>query len=424
MRAVIFSFILIWPLGVRATSCDSILKPVLGSKLGTCQKLTKKERSCLAGHSLNRFTFVKRVDEKSIEEEENSGFHVKAQCIINLASLASLGTLHISAPMQEDVLRYVNRIKGLHTIIFDETNTKDVHMAKFRPPSGLRRLSFKDKFITDKSLKSIGKCKKLTHLDLSGTEITGRGFYHLSGLTSLESLAVRELPLEDAAWAVIGKMRTLRILDANHSGLNDASFMKLTGLSHLRTLKIAGADLSSASCKLLAAFPLLTHLQMSGSSVTDAAMIHLAAISGLTYLDLSSKTLTDKGLAYLSRLAGIKTLLVHAPKVKGTALASMASLPISKLAIHLNDVGCSNMGTMKLKRLAVTGAVTEYCLEQIAKISNLEALTLKNTAITDSGLLKLRAHPTIRRLTISGGKISASGIAALKKQLPRLKTTP
>ena len=63
------------------------------------------------------------------------------------------------------------------------------------------------------------------------------------------------------------------------------------------------------------------------------------------------------------------------------------------------------------------GSCTDEGLKEVAKLQNLEGLTLHNTQITDEGLKEVAKLQKLRYLDLSYTRITGAGVAKLKKAL-------
>ena len=76
-----------------------------------------------------------------------------------------------------------------------------------------------------------------------------------------------------------------------------------------------------------------------------------------------------------------------------------------------------------LMGLTIVGSnITDIGLEEIAKLSKLEELSLLALPqLTDDGLKKLSKMTNLRSLKLQGTQISSEGVEKLKQQLPELE---
>jgi Leucine-rich repeat (LRR) protein len=235
---------------------------------------------------------------------------------------------------------------------------------------------------TDNDVELLAQIKTIRKLDLSFTYVTDRGVKHLLQLRQLE-----DLNLDTAEF------------------LTDASMATLRGSTALRKLKVRGVD------------------------ITDAGMPYVGAMTGLRSLDLSYTMLGDVGLENLPALSELEELKLGGNMITGLNLNFLKLLPKLK-RLSLNGVQRRNAGACWTPR------ITDLDLETISLLSGLEELDLgvgiglgmggKPAApgggncrltgglqITDLGLVKLSKLKGLKRLNVSGAKLTPSGLKVL-----------
>jgi hypothetical protein len=139
-------------------------------------------------------------------------------------------------------------------------------------------------------------------------------------------------------------------------GVNDVVAAKLSGLTQLQSLGISGASITDAGWEFLKHLPHLKKLDLIGLDVSDSTLCHIKDLSNLTHVDLLDIQVTDSGLQYLQ--------------------------------------GLSQLEWLRLQE--------------------------KNPMLTDAGLQHLNTLRHLKYLNIIGGKVTASGVADLKRTLPAL----
>jgi uncharacterized protein (TIGR02996 family) len=88
------------------------------------------------------------------------------------------------------------------------------------------------------------------------------------------------------------------------------------------------------------------------------------------------------------------------------------------------DVFARLSGNRNLRQLDLTGCspVTDATLARFALLTRLRHLELAGSVVTDAGLVHLRGLTALRWLDVrSGGQVSAAGVGALQKDLPRCR---
>jgi internalin A len=152
-------------------------------------------------------------------------------------------------------------------------------------------------------------------------------------------------------------------------------------------------------------------------------------LTGLRSLDLSHTMLGDVGIESLPALAELEELHLGGNRISGINLNFLKLLPKLK-KLSFNGIQRRNAGA------CWTPLLTDLDLDPISLLSGLEELNLGigvslgksgvpppgggncrvtgGIQITDLGLAKLAKLKKLRRLDVSGSKITAEGLAALK----------
>lgn len=139
-------------------------------------------------------------------------------------------------------------------------------------------------------------------------------------------------------------------------GVTDSVAAKLSGLTQLHSLGISRASITDAGWEFLEHLPHLKQLELVGLDVNDSTLCHIKDLSSLTYLDLLDNQVTDSGLQYLQSLSQLEWL----------------------------------------------------------------RLQEENPPLTDAGLQHLKTLSHLKYLNIIGAKVTATGVADLKRTLPAL----
>jgi hypothetical protein len=68
--------------------------------------------------------------------------------------------------------------------------------------------------------------------------------------------------------------------------------------------------------------------------------------------------------------------------------------------------------------------VTDAGLKEVARLKNLQELSLYATRVTDMGLKELAGLTNLRALDLSKAKVTGAGLKELRKALPGCTITP
>jgi len=247
---------------------------------------------------------------------------------------------------------------------------------------------------------------------------------------------VTEVSLE-RTWATdndidfVVELKTVKKLDLSFTYVTDKGIKKLQALQQLEDLTLDTAEfLTDASMAHLRANRALRRLVVRGVDITDAGMPYIGEMTGLRSLDISYTMLGDVGLEHLPSLGELEHLKLGATLITGLNLNFLKLLPKLK-TLSLRGVQRRNAGA------CWTPNVTDLDLETISLLAGLEELDLgvgiglgmggKPAApgggncrltgglrITDLGVAKLAKLKNLRRLDLSGARLTPEGIQVLQ----------
>lgn len=231
------------------------------------------------------------------------------------------------------------------------------------------------------------------------------------------------------------QIKTLKRLDLSFTYVTDLGVQHLQQLPELEDLNLDTVEaLTDAAANYLRANRSLRRLVLRGIDITDVGMPYLAALTGLKSLDLSHTMVGDVGLESLPALSELEDLNLGGTRITGRNLNFLKLLPkLRKLNFggiqHRNGGACW------------TPTIIDLDMDTVGLLSNLEELGLGvgmslgrtgkpvgagnchvtgGIQITDFGVAKLTKLTKLRRLDISGAKVTPGGLKALEK-LPQLE---
>lgn len=198
---------------------------------------------------------------------------------------------------------------------------------------------------------------------------------HLHAFPELQQVSVADWVYEDddlRHFAAIPQLRSF----ANDTMFGNAPPFTGSGLKHL----VMPAK--------------VRRLKLVGKGITDASLAHVSLLSGLRELHIYSDNVTDKGLESLE-LPDLRTLELHASRVRGNGLASLA--------------GMQNMQLLDLGQ----NQIEDEGLAHLAGLRQLKELNLRYNRITDAGLKHLANLKELRRLNLSAENVRGPGVRHL-----------
>lgn len=158
----------------------------------------------------------------------------------------------------ERIERLTSVLAGTGAIINDayriwalDTNLADRHVQELEGWADLRFLMAGSTLISDASIQIICSFRNLTNLCISNTEVTGECIASSDLPTSLKSLGLAGISLDNRAVASVCRCVELNVVNVNHCKLTKESLFVLAALPNLRGLEAIGADSTAESSRML-----------------------------------------------------------------------------------------------------------------------------------------------------------------------------
>jgi hypothetical protein len=242
-------------------------------------------------------------------------------------------------------------------------------------------------------------------IDLSGTQVTGAGLAILAKHTSLRSLRLRDMKVNDAHLSWIGSM------------------------PELRGLELSGTEVTDALLPELAKLGQLTELRMARVKMTRSAAPILAGLHELAILDVSETELAPTTLMQLGSWPKLRTLVIE--KLDLEKLGPVTGIPHGMLMgvdISHAIVGKSGLRILRLfpmvQKLDLEAAkIVDSDLGPLSFLNNLQTVTLSATGVTEQGVKALLSScPQLR--TVQWGREGEKTSSAPKKPIKSRVVSP
>lgn len=267
--------------------------------------------------------------------------------------------------------------------------------------------------------------------DLVAFRIVDVGLAGLKGLPPPDfpfGLSIRGAKVTNGDLPILAPLQQLQALHLAETGITDAGLKELAALTQLRTLSLPSAAITDAGLKELARVPQLQSLNLAATRVTDAGLQDLAGMTRLQSLNLLHTKVTDAGLKHL---AGLKLKTLWVPLDSQTDLGLRHYLAaVDPVALNLNgwrkltDAGVKEVARLhQLQALHLADtAITDAGVNALVALTKLHTLDLSDTAITDIGLSSLAGLDQLHTLSLQYTKLTDAGLSALArlKQLREL----
>lgn len=213
----------------------------------------------------------------------------------------------------------------------------------------------------------------------------------------------------------------------------DQDLDELARFKRLQALNLEGTYAYSVTDKGLKALTPLTGLQalsLEHTAHTDAGMTHIAALKQLRILTLGR--LVDVGLGELAALEHLHTLHIISTSVTDAGmkalprLKALRTLTILSSGGGVSDAGLNELGKMtQLQALSLRHTTLKHeHLQVLGRLKQLESLDLFWTDTTDAGLKELAGLTQLRSLNLGWNyQVTDAGLTAVSglKQLETLR---
>jgi hypothetical protein len=257
-----------------------------------------------------------------------------------------------------------------------------------RDPQGrIVAASLRATWITDGDLVELAALPNLQRLNLSQTRITDQGLVYLKTAPALRdvNLAYAE-KIGDPAHAVIRDWKHLQRLSLRGTVVADETAASAASLPKLEALDIADTIVGDVGFEALALAPKLKELAMGNIRISESGYQSLRQFTVLERLDLSG-----------GRHRGFTTMKEDAVE----AVASLKQLRVLKLG-HVRFPAKS--------------------MPLLAALPNVERLGLEFCPeVADDAISHLASWKSLRWVDLHGTKVTAEGVASLRRQRPDCK---
>ncbi|HTA71884.1 MAG TPA: hypothetical protein VK776_26560 [Bryobacteraceae bacterium] len=346
------------------------------------------------------------------------------RCLLAATAVAMLSSGWASqaaeAP-QADIARSIEALGG-QVVRGPDGNIVDVSLARTWASNndiervveikGLKRLDLSFTYVSDAGIERLQQLTQLEELTLDATEaITDAAASYLRANKHLRKLVLRGTDITDVGMPYLAALTGLKSLDLSHTMVGDVGLESLPALSELEELDLGGTRITGINLNFLKLLAKLKKLSFNGIQRRNA---------GACWTPL----ITDLDLDTISLLSGLEDLnLGVGVSLGGTGKAVGAGNCHVTGGIQLTDLGVAKLAKLtKLRRLDISGArITPVGLNVLKSLPQLERLSLWNcTALDDSAAPQLAAAPKLTMLDLS---YTSAGDATLKSlaTLPNLK---
>ncbi len=133
-------------------------------------------------------------------------------------------------------------------------------------------------------------------------------FATLQSLSDLETLSLWGTTVEDADLTKFKSLKKLISIDLSYTKVTGNSLQILKRLPNLQLINLEGCNVEDEQLKHLRGFERLITLRLAKTQVTDDGLVEIARLKKLNHLDLSSCAITDEGLRSLGEFPQLQHL--------------------------------------------------------------------------------------------------------------------
>jgi internalin A len=268
---------------------------------------------------------------------------------------------------------------------------------------GLKRLDLSFTYVSDAGIERLQQLQQLEELTLDTTEsITDAAASYLRANKHLRTLVLRGTDITDVGMPYLAALTGLKSLDLSHTMVGDVGLESLPALSELEELDLGGTRITGINLNFLKLLPKLKKLSFNGIQRRNAGACWTPLV---TDLDINTISLLS-GLEDLNLGVGVSLGKTGVPVGAGNCRVTGG--------IQLTDLGVAKLAKLtKLRRLDISGAkITPGGLKVLERLPQLERLSLWNcTALDDSAAAEFAAFPKLTTLDLS---YTSAGDATLK----------
>ncbi len=203
---------------------------------------------------------------------------------------------------------------------------------------------------------------------------------------------------------------TVNVVFLNDAGTTDADVEKLHQLSNLLDLSITGSGVTDDCIDDLLRVRKLRSLKLTDTSISADGLARLSQSFTLQQIALYGSSITDDHLKQLSQFPNLQFLQIIRAPVTDDGIASLAAITkLRQLDLFMTGPGWPN---------PVPGSrntnITDFGIQKLGQLSDLEQLRILTTAITDEALGTIALMAKLRFLKLDGHPITDDGIVQLR----------
>jgi Leucine-rich repeat (LRR) protein len=339
------------------------------------------------------------------------------------AALGALGRLEIadlgSTRIGARTVAALRRLP-LHELFLDRTRVRGEIQALAPLAPGLTRfdISGTPHHPTDQELGWLRAAPNLIEVGVSGAKLHDPLALALVKLPTLRELRMADTLITATTIHAIAGRTELEEVDLAGTPVDDASAALLFGAPRMRILRLDDTPITDAALTTTPG-PQLVELYVSRTAVGDQGMAMLDRVPRLAALGLGHTSIGEATLERIGRLGELHTLVLSRVRVPPAALAKLAGLhALERLYLDLSHADDTTLAALEqtretLRVLHLAGSdVSEGGLPALRTFTELDELTIGDTRM-HAGIAELSAWPRLRTLSLVGLDLTDKAVPSL-----------
>lgn len=209
--------------------------------------------------------------------------------------------------------------------------------------------------------------------------------------------------------------------------LSPEAILTILELNNLEKLNLYGHKLDKEAIERLGRLQKLTHLNLNECGINDAGVESISQLNNLVNLRLYKNEITKEGAQKLTNLRkNLKKLWIGFNKLEGEGARHLARLSeLEVLSVKHNNIGDFGLeGLTALRKLQYinigANGLTSKSMPVISKFKKLEKLVLNGNDVTSVGIGKIGSLSLLKSLELANNRIDDLKFLSQFPQLERL----
>lgn len=252
------------------------------------------------------------ISKINVEQLDLSNSAITDEDLQYIGEMTNLTKLEITscANISDEGVAYLRGLKNLDTIQLSKTRITDKSIDVLTPLKRLRSLELFNTQVTDDGIAKL-KALPIVEIGLEGCpRITDNALKPLAAKGKLTHVNVSETNISDNGLICLRSCKNLNTLRAGECrNITDAAVTFVAdNLPHLHYLDVSGTKVSKRSIPTMLRLKDLHDLHIGFLELTDEDVAPLTSLSRVTKLDLSGNRVTDKSLRTLADMPGLESI--------------------------------------------------------------------------------------------------------------------